>query len=327
MRAAVVVENRKMIMRNVPKPEPRAGQVRIKVEMAGICGSDFALFQGKCNVPFPVIGGHEAVGVIDKTGPGGSPQRIGQRVTIHPNSFCSECLPCRKGLPNLCQKKVRLGIDTDGVFAEYTIVNENQAIPIPEGMADEVAIFTEPLSVITHAMNIATPLPNDNVLIFGAGTMGLIALKMTKIYGGRVTSCDIQEERIRTANTLGADSTIGPEDVYSDYYNGFEIVYETSGAPSALAEAINFAAPGGKIVVLGLSGQDSAISPEQIVRKELKIFGSMIYTDEFSDSINILQEGKIDTDSLTTGILSLDEIEEALVDFRSPERIKTLVRI
>ncbi len=327
MRAAVVVEDRKMIVKDMPLPEPKEDEVRIKVAMAGLCGSDFSLFHGKCKVPFPVIGGHEAVGSIDKTGPGVDSGLVGQRVTIHPNYYCSECGPCKKGLTNICEKKVRLGIDTDGVFAEYVVVNAKQAIPVPAGLKDEVAVFAEPLSVITHAMNVAAPAPDDKVLIFGAGAMGLITLQMAKLHGGKVTSCDIQEERIQKAKELGAVDTIGPDDTPLDYYNRFDIVYETSGAPIALAEAMNFVAPGGTIVVLGLPGQSSPISAEQIVRKEIKILGSMIYTNEFARSMEILLEGKIDTQALTSGILSLDEIAGALVDFRSPVRVKTLVKI
>lgn len=327
MKAAVVVENKKIIITDVPLPEPEFGEVRIKVDLAGICGSDHSLFHGKCNVPFPVIGGHEAVGRIEKIGEGVGGLKTGQRVTIHPNYSCGECPLCLSGHPNICPGKIRLGIDADGVFAEYVVVPAKQTYLIPEEMDDAVAVFTEPLSVVVHAMNIKAPVKGDRVLIFGAGVVGLLALQMVLHYEAEVMACDLEEKRLELAKKLGAVGTIGPEDSLESYFNRFDVIYETSGSPIALAKAIEMAAPGGKIVVLGLPGKEYPLSAEMIVRKELQILGSMIYTDEFPASIKLLHGGKINTELLTTARLSLDELNSALNDFSSPDRVKTLVNI
>jgi 2-desacetyl-2-hydroxyethyl bacteriochlorophyllide A dehydrogenase len=327
MKAAVVVEDRKMIVTDVPKPEPGLGEVRIKVDLAGICGSDHSLFYGKCKVPFPVIGGHEAVGRIEKIGKGVTGFETGQRITIHPNFSCGECPICLGGHPNICPKKIRLGIDANGVFAEYVVVPAKQLFLIPDGMDDALAVFTEPLSVAVHAMNITAPAKGDRVLVFGAGVVGLLTLQMALYYGAKVTACDLEEKRIALARKLGSENTIGPESSLASFYNSFDLIYETSGAPVALAEAVRLAAPGGKIVVLGLPGKEHALSTELIVRKELQILGSMIYTDEFQTSINLLQSGKINTGLLTTARVGLDDLDNALTNFRSPDRVKTLVTI
>ncbi len=327
MKAALVIDDLKMKVKEVDIPEPDQGQVRIKVDLAGICGSDNALFNGKCNVPFPVIGGHEAVGRIDKLGRGVEHLAEGQRVTIHPNFYCGKCEACQKGLPNICKKKIRLGIDANGVFAEYVVVEAKQVYLIPDDLPDDEAIFTEPLAVIVHAMKIFSPEKSDRVLIFGAGVMGLIATQMTSQLQAEVTVCDLEEKRIQLARKLGASRTIGPEDSSESFYDQFDVIYETSGAPIALAEAIRFAAPGGKIIVLGLPGKEHPLPAEMIVRKELSIKGSMIYTDEFSASIELLQNKKLNTKALTSGMLKLEEINNALINFRSPDRVKTLVKI
>jgi len=327
MKAAVIVEDRKMIVTDVPVPEPKFGEVRIKVDLAGICGSDHSLFHGKYNVPFPVIGGHEAIGRIEKIGEGITELETGQRVTIHPNFSCGECPICLDGHPNICPKKIRLGIDANGVFAEYVVVPAKQLFLIPDGMDDEFAVFTEPLSVAVHAMNITAPKKGDHVLVFGAGVIGLLTLQMARYYQAEVTACDLEKKRLLLAKKLGAAGTIGPDDSLNSFYNKFDVIYETSGAPVALAETIRMAAPGGKIVVLGLPAKEHPLSTELIVRKELQILGSMIYTDEFSESIKLLESGKINTTLLTTSRLSLDDLNSALTDFRSPDRVKTLVSI
>ena len=327
MKAAMVVEDRKMIVTDVEAPEPGEGQVRIQVDLAGICGSDNGLFNGKFHVPFPVIGGHEAVGRIEKRGPGVAELPIGQRVTIHPNYFCGECQPCRDGFTNICKKKIRLGIDAAGVFAEYVVVPARQVFPVPDDLPDEKAVFAEPLSVIVHAMGLVPPQKGDNVLIFGAGVMGLIALQMAVQKQARVTACDLAEKRLAMAKKLGAADAIGPSSPRDAFANQFNLIFETSGAPAALSEAIRLAAPRGKIVVLGLSSIEHPMASEMIVRKELTIVGSMIYTDEFPKSLELLRQDRIDTKALTSGRVSLEGLGQALADFASPDRIKTLVDI
>lgn len=328
MKAALITDKCNMIVDDVDKPEPKEGQVRIKVDLAGICGSDNALFHGKCNVPFPVIGGHEAVGKIEKLGSGVTEFEIGQRVTIHPNYFCGECELCQKKLPNLCKHKVRLGIDINGVFAEYVVVHAKQVIKIPDDMPNEIAVFTEPLAVAVHALNQASPKKNDKVLIVGAGVMGLITLQLAIEKQAQVTICDLEPKKIEMALKLGASDKIGPNDKIDSFYNQFDIIYETSGAPSTLSEAIKLAAPGGQIVVLGLPAAEHPMPTQMVVRKELRIIGSMIYQkDEFYTALEILQEGRLDVNSLTSGELTLNELNHALADFSSPDRIKTLVNI
>ena len=327
MKAAVMVEDRKMTVTEVDVPEPAEGQVRIKVDLAGICGSDNSLFNGKFHVPFPVIGGHEAVGRVEKLGPGVKTWTVGQRVTIHPNYYCGECQPCQDGFTNICKKKVRLGIDAAGVFAEYVVVPAKQIYQIPDDLPDEKAVFAEPLSVIVHAMGLVPPQKNDNVLIFGAGVMGLIALQMAVQKQARVTACDLEEKRIAMAKKMGAADTIGPSQSLESFADQFNLIFETSGASAALSKAIRLAAPRGKIVVLGLSSIEHPMASEMIVRKELTITGSMIYTDEFPKAIELLRQNKIDTKALTSKRVSLEGLNQALTDFSSPDRIKTLVDI
>ena len=327
MRAAVLVEQGKIEVKNVQPPEPGPGDVLVRVIVAGVCGSDHTLYHGRFGVPFPVIPGHEASGRIEKLGPGVSGLAVGQRVTIQPNLSCFKCELCLSGHQNICPAKRRLGVDTDGVFAEYVKVPANRLWSLPEGLEDEVAVFAEPLATAVHALKIMAPQKGDRALILGAGVMGLMILQLAALKGAEITACDLNEKRLSLAKKLGAAHVIDAKDQTEPFHNSFDLIYETSGAGAALAQAIHFAAPLGKIVVLGLPGKEHAVSADLIVRKELHILGSMIYTDEFPQALELLKSGRLQTHPLISAKLSLQEIDRALSEFSAPSRVKMLVTI
>ncbi len=311
MKAALLIEPRKLIVTDIQAPAPGPGEVLIRVSLTGICGSDHTLYHGRFGVPMPVIPGHEAIGRIEEIGDEVSDLIVGQRVTIQPNFSCGNCPLCRTGHKNICPSKVRLGVDTNGVFAELAVVPADYVWPVPDDLEDEVAVFTEPVAIIVHAIKIRAPQDGERTLIFGAGIMGLLTLQLAASTGAEVTACDIVESRLEMESFFGA----------------FDVIYETSGAPGALDQVIRLAAPLGEIVVLGLPGKDHPVPTDLIVRKELQIMGSLIYTNEFPESMDILKSGKIKTKLLNTGKLSLNELDNALREFTSPERMKMLVEI
>ena len=327
MRAAILTEVGQIVVKNTDMPVCGRDEVLIRVKLGGICGSDHTLYHGRFGVPLPVIPGHEAVGVIEATGEGVTGIEPGHRVTIQPNFSCGECALCTSGHGNTCSSKIRLGVDTNGVFAELVKVPARYVWKVPDALPDEVAVFTEPLAVGVHAMRITAPNPGDRVLIFGAGIMGLLVMQLAARKGARVSACDLSEKRLSLAEQLGAGEIIGPDASYEDFTNTFDVIYETSGVPMALDRVIRLAAPLGKIVVLSLPGKDHTIPIDMVVRKELTILGSLIYTNEFPEAIECLEKGQIQTGPLTTGRITLTELDQFLGAFSSPERIKTLVDI
>ena len=327
MKAALLIEPRKIVLEETKIPEPGSGEVLIRVSLAGICGSDHTLYHGGFGVPMPVIPGHEAIGRIEEVGDGVSGLVVGQRVTVQPNFSCGNCALCLAGHKNICPSKVRLGVDTNGVFAEFVKVPAGYVWPVPDDLDDEVAVFTEPLAVTVHAMKICAPKNGDRTLIFGVGIMGLLALQLAAAMGAEVTACDIVESRLEMAKQLGACRIIGTKVPVESMLGAFDVIYETSGAPGALDQVIRLAAPLGKIVVLSLPEKEHPVPTDLIVRKELQIMGSLIYTNEFPESMEILKSRKVKTDLLNTGRLSLNELDIGLRKFVSPERMKMLVEI
>lgn len=325
MKAAVLEQEQMIQIRDVQRPEPSEDEVVIKMSIACICGSDHTLYHGRFGVPLPVIPGHEGVGTIEKKGDQVTGLVVGQRVTIQPNFSCGHCSLCLSKSPNLCPHKIRLGVDTNGVFAEFVKVPSRYVWPIPDDLDDAVAVFTEPLAVCVHAMKILAPARGQKVLIFGAGVMGLLSLQLALQKGARISASDLSESRLALAKELGASQTIGSDIPIESFFNTFDLIYETSGAPVALDQSIRLAGPKGKIVVLSLPGKEHQISTDLIVRKELQILGSLIYTDEFPESLHLLKNGTVQTEVLATNKISLNDLDATLKEFHSTSRIKTLV--
>ena len=325
MRAAVLGHTAELSIRDLPDPVPEPGEVVITMTLAGVCGTDYSLYQGKFDVPLPVVPGHEGIGIVKEIGPGVSNVNVGQRVVIQPNFSCWNCHLCDSGLDNICHQKVRLGLDTDGVFAQYVKVPSRYAWPVPDNIEDQVAAMTEPLAVAAHAVKIQPPAEGDRVLIIGAGVIGLLTLQLTKLGIVDVTVSDLLPEHLSLAMKMGADTIfqVGGEKELKPA--SFDLIYETSGTPSGLEDAVGLAAPGGRIALLGLPGPDFPVSTSQIVRKELSIKGSMIYTDEFPGVLELLQNGGIDPSPLISGVIELDDLDNAIRSFNAPDRFKVLV--
>jgi len=325
MRAAVLDGTADLSIRDLPDPIPEPGEVVIAVTLAGVCGTDYSLYHGKFGVPLPVVPGHEGMGTVREVGSGVSNVTVGQRVVIQPNFACWKCDLCHSELDNICHEKVRLGIDTNGVFAQYVKVPSRYVWPVPDSIDDRTAALTEPLAVAAHGVKILPPAKEDRVLIIGAGVIGLLMLLLVKLEGADLTVSDLLTEHLSLAKKMGADATFQVGGDRELEPASFDLIYETSGAPSGFADAIGLAAPGGRIALLGLPGPDHPVSTTQIVRKELSIVGSMIYTNEFPGVLEVLESGRIDPTPLISDEIGLEDLDNVIKNFNVPDRFKVLV--
>lgn len=326
MKCAVLRKPGDLQIEDQPRPEPAPGEVLIKVEMAALCGSDHSLYHGKMEAGLPVIPGHEAVGRIAGLGDDVTDLAIGQRVVIQPNFSCNTCPICKSGLANVCPEKIRLGIDINGVFAQYTVTPARYVWPVPDSLDNETAVFVEPIAVAYHAMGKCPPRTGERVLVFGAGVLGLMLTQLITLKGNTVFAFDLVRQRLDLAERLGAKAGFQETDLLAEQ-GPFDLIFETSGAPVALSRAIELAAPGATIVVAGLPAMPHPVLATLIVRKELRILGSIIYTDEFPDVIQLLESGQFKTQPLISGIHDLTELPAALDGFGEPTRVKSLIRI
>jgi L-iditol 2-dehydrogenase len=327
MKAAFLVGPKKVEIREVPTPAPGKGEVLIRVREAGICGTDYALFLGKLPIKLPIIPGHEAVGEIAALGPEVEGRGIGERVTIQPNFSCGKCPSCLNGRENICLNKIRLGLDRNGVFSQYVTVPQKYVWPLPEDLSNSEGTLIEPLSVSLHGINKSPPSPDERVLVYGAGVIGLLFVQLAVLLKGWVAAVDIADPRLAIARALGAKKTYNSMSELGKEAGSFSVIYETSGTGNALSRILKLIAPGGRVVLTGLPERDSPVSTALMVRKEIVIHGSMIYKDEFPAAINLLKRGEVKTNSLISEAYPLENLMQAFEDFQSPKRVKTLLHI
>ncbi len=254
-------------------PEPRAdsGQVIVRVQGVGICGSDLALLSGERPAPaYPWLPGHEAAGEIVAAGGGVDPARLGQRVVIEPNYPCLRCPACRAGLTSMCPDRAIVGFTVPGVLAEYIAVPARYAWPVPDGWSDKDAVCAEPLTVALAAIRRSGVTAGQRCLVVGAGAQGLLLCLALAARGITPYVLEPDEPRRELAVSAGARAA-GPGDT------GFQRVFETSGTEGALSDAIGRSAYGATITLIGLPDHAARLDTALIVRRQLTVRGSMIY--------------------------------------------------
>lgn len=273
---AVVLDAEPRALRLVsdwPEPQPGPGEVLVEVRGVGICGSDLALHAGRRQPPsFPWVVGHETFGEIVATGSGVDASRTRQRVVVEPNIPCGTCPACWAGRTSACPFRKVLGFSVPGTLAERIVVPAAFAWPVPPDWGDGDAVCAEPLTVAHTAVRRALAFPAEakDCLVIGAGSQGTLACVALAACGITPAVLDPQPGRRALAAELGARTAEPGE-------GGFGLVFETSGAPEALAEAVDRAARGGLIVLMGLNSQPVPLVTQRIVQRQLTLMGSLIY--------------------------------------------------
>jgi len=256
-------------------PEPRAdsGQVIVRVHGVGVCGSDLALLSGHWQPPYrPWVPGHEAFGEIVAAGPGAGRERIGQRVAIEPNIPCFACPACRSGLTSGCSDRRSLGFSVPGTLAERIAVPASFAWEVPGAWSDEDAVCAEPLTVALAAIRRSGVLLSrgSRCLVVGVGSQGAMLCAGLVAHGLSPHVIEPHAGRRGLAASLGA-LVAGPDD------GDFGVVFETSGTAAAVADAVERTAAGGTVVLIGLAGEAARLATEVVVRRQLRIQGSLTY--------------------------------------------------
>lgn len=308
-------------VREMPLPQPAAGEVRVRVRYAGICGSDLHIYRGHSRfVSYPRIIGHEFVGRVESVGAGVDPARIGERVAVDPVISCGACHACRIGRQNVCHHLAVLGVHRDGGFSEYVCVPAKNAFVIPDGVAETSAAVLEPFAVAANVTARTGVLPDDVALIYGAGTVGLTILQVLKrVYGLRVFITDQLDERLELARCCGAadDETINTQReplagaLASGVDGGPTLIFDAVGHPSILEEAVRLAAPAARIGLLGFSATPSAIAQRDLMRKELTLCASRLNCAMFPKVIDWLERGLVTPESIVTHKVDFREVGRA----------------
>jgi 2-desacetyl-2-hydroxyethyl bacteriochlorophyllide A dehydrogenase len=342
MKAAVYRGVRSIEVTEKPYPKPSPGQVTIKVALCGICGTDsHSYWQGRPNSDNLVFG-HEVVGTVAEVGAGVDYSKIGDRVVVGPPGSCGECYVCQAGQPNLCvhafEKTCGLSPGVDGGMAEYMRVPypKTMLVKIPDNVSFEDAVLMDTIAVSFHGIRISHFKMGDDVVVSGAGPIGLAAIEFLKMGGARhITVLQPSPIKRQMALDYGADLGLNPREEgvglrkkILDLYRGAgpDVVYECAGTPDAFETSMNIVKYGGQIIMLGSTKQNSAINESMFVRPEIEVKGSFVYTkDEISMCLDFISQGRFKTTGMLSDCIKLDDIVE-----KGYERIakdKSLIKV
>ncbi|MBS1205316.1 MAG: oxidoreductase [Proteobacteria bacterium] len=328
MKSVVIEQPNQLTLAERSLPQPAAGEVRVKVKLAGICGSDSHIYRG--HNPFakyPRVIGHEFYGLIDAVGKGVSAERVGERVVVDPVISCGHCYPCSVGKPNVCNELVVLGVHRDGGFSEYATVPARNAWAVPAAIPDENAVMIEPFTIAANVTGQVNPTEKDIALIYGAGPMGLTTLQALKnVYNvQQVIVADRIEERLAMAQRNGADWVINNSrqplaEALAEKGIKPTLIVDAACHPSILQEAIALASPAARIVIMGFSSEPSQIIQQGITGKELSIFSSRLNAGKFPVVIDWLARALIDPTKLVTHKFDYQHVTDAIELFEKDQQ-------
>ncbi|CAL3972500.1 unnamed protein product [Diplocarpon coronariae] len=338
----------------VPLPKLRPNDVLIKVKACGVCGTDLHIHEGEFIAKFPLIPGHETVGVVAAVGPEVKGFTLGERVVADNSELCNECFYCRRGQLLLCENFEAHGVTMDGGFAEYCAYVWIRSLPLPglelttlkpagkvfkiHNLSDVEATLLEPASCAAHGLDKISPKLGSSVLMFGAGPTGLVLAQMLRQNGGcKVVVAAPEGLKMELAKQLNAGdeyielSRKEPEVQFAklkeDHPYGFDIVVEATGSPKILEDAINYVRRGGTLVVYGVYSESARVSwpPSKIFGDEITILGSFSETYMFPAAIDYLDSGKVKVEGIVNKTYKLEQWGECLEDMRNKSAIKAAI--
>ena len=327
MKAAVWFGRDDVRVTDVPEPQASKGQVKIKVKVCGICGSDLHEYRSGPVIipkkPHPLTGkeppvtlGHEFAGDVVEVGEGVKNVNIGDRVTVNACLVCHECYWCKKGQFNLCAKLGSIGLCDNGGFADFVVVPDYTCYKLPDNVSYDAGSFVEPLAVAVHAVKRSRIKPGDIVAIVGAGPIGLLVLQSALASGaGKVFVVEPMPSRRELAKKLGATEVFNPTEgdagkMIHALTDGLraDIVFECVGKPASLDTAIKVSGKGARIVIAGIFTQPVEFQFIRMQSHEKELIGSSAYPDEFPAAIAFLADGRVKVEPLITGKIKLNEI-------------------
>jgi len=291
-------------VQSLPEPEAAPDEVLVQVSASGVCGSDVHGFQGKSRIRVPpMVMGHEFGGRVVSTGT--LELETGQRVVVQPVVGCGRCTYCLNGTPNICPKRELIGGQRQGAFAEYVRVPAHLVYPVSDALSDTACTLVEPLGNAVHMLRLGGGALDREVVVLGAGTLGLMTVALAEIAGARrVIVTDVDAGRLAVARRLGADETleVGTQGVTEQIQRltagGAQLVIDAAGFTASRQQALAVAAPGSTVVLLGLSDSMSELPIADVINREIAVRGSYSSTDaDFRHAIALLEAQKIDTES------------------------------
>ena len=316
-------------MERVPVPEPGPNDVLIRVKKAAICGTDVHIYNwdkwAQATIPVPMVVGHEFSGEIAEIGSAVTKYKVGQRVSGEGHIVCGICRNCRAGRGHLCRNTLGVGVHRPGSFGEYVCIPEDNVVPIPDDISDEIAAIFDPFGNAVHTA-LSFDLVGEDVLVTGAGPIGIMGALVAKRSGARkVVITDINPARLALASKLGIDHVVDASkqnlaDVMREIgmTEGFDVGLEMSGAAPAFRDMIDKMNNGGKIAILGIAPTGFEIDWNKVIFKMLNLKG--IYGREMFETwykMIAFVQGGLDLSPIITHRLAIDDFQAGFDAMRS----------
>ncbi len=326
-------------LEDVPRPEPGPEDVLIRVNEVAICGTDLHIYNwdqwAQEHVPVPMTIGHEYVGVIEEIGELVHSVKVGDRVSGEGHIMCGECRNCRAGRGHLCRDTRGVGVNRPGAFAEYVCIPAENAYKIPGVISDDIASILDPLGNAVHT-TLSFDLVGEDVLITGAGPIGLMATAVARHVGARhVVNTHVNQKRLAMAPRFGASRTVvaGKEDLHDvmdelGMLEGFDVGLEMSGNESALRDLIGILNHGGKIALLGIYPKSPQVDLNAAIFKGISLKG--IYGREMFETwhkmIAMLGSG-LDVSAVISDKIDFEDFETGFSKLNAGEACKVVMRL
>ncbi|MDR0878064.1 MAG: alcohol dehydrogenase catalytic domain-containing protein [Treponema sp.] len=335
MRIAKLTAVGKIELGEGPLPKiKKETDILVKVKAVGICGTDVHIFQsGRADVKLPRVMGHELSGIVTETGKGVTKLKKGDRVVLDPVFACGKCPVCKKGHKNVCADVKCFGVQMDGGFQDYIVAGEDSLYKIAKNVSFEQAALAEPFSIAANINARVGTGPGDLMVIIGSGTIGLVTLQVAKMLGAKVLISDVEDAKLEAAKKCGADKTVNSKEkdlakaVEAFAPGGADIVLDAVGVSPLTELSFSFAAPTGRIGIIGFDAKPVSIPPVNITKKELTIVGSRMNNHRFPAVVKWFKEDKLNIDLLISRRYPVEEIQKAFEETIAnvKNNIKTLI--
>lgn len=325
--------------REIEKPEPKAGEVLVRMRRIGVCGSDIHVWHGKHPfTSYPVTQGHEVSGEIAALGWGVTGFEVGEKVTIEPQVVCGKCHPCRHGKYNLCEGLKVMGFQATGAASEYFAVDAKKVTRIPAAMSFDEGAMLEPLAVAVHAVRRFPGLTGAKVAVLGAGPIGILVAQAAKGLGAEaVLITDVSDLRLAKARECGADFTVNTKgkDFGEAMVEAFgpdkaDVIYDCAGNDITMGQAIKYARKGSTIILVAVFAGLAKVDLAVLNDKELDLNTTMMYRHEdYVGAIDLVRSGKVRLAPLISRHFAFRDYAEAYryIDANRESTMKVIIDV
>ena len=320
MKQAIMTEPGKIKIHEVPAPTPGPGEVLLRVQRIGVCGSDIHVYHGKHPLTsYPVVQGHEFSAVLEAVGPGVTGLTVGSKVTSMPQIVCGVCAPCRRGDYHICDKLKVQGFQAPGCGQELWVTSAKMVVPLPDTFTFEQGALVEPASVAVHAVARAGNLSGRRAVVLGAGTIGNLVAQTARSEGAQVLITDLSDYRLgvarqcglaATSNAQEEDLTQAVERVFGK--DGFDVAFECVGVEPTITAAIANIQKGGTLIIVGVFGDKPRIDLSTVQDRELNLRGTLMYKrPDYERAVELIGSGGILTAPLVSKHYPFEDYIEA----------------